>query len=72
MITIVSTDSGRIDYRTLGDTERIFLEQALAFDGATAVEDVRNASGRIVGQHYTITDSTWDFVSECAAATAGA
>ena len=64
MITIVSTDGGRINYRTLGDTERIFLELALAFDGATAVEDVRTASwpDRRPALHH----------HECAAATAGA
>lgn len=65
MITIVSTSS--VDYHTATDTEANYL-LAVADDAEVLeIEDVTNASGKTVGNHYTITDGLWDFIQESVA-----
>lgn len=68
MTTYLSTPSKAIDYRTATEDELTLLGQIIDVDGnedsIVSREPVRNGSGRIVGEHLTITDEAAEFIAE--------
>ena len=53
------------------EAEAEYLGQVLAIDGEDAViisrEDIRNGSGRVCGEHLTVTDDAWECVQSAIA-----
>ena len=68
MTTYLSTPSKAIDYRTATEDELTLLGQIIDVDGnedsIVNREPVRNASGRLMGEHLTITDEAAEFIAE--------
>lgn len=68
MTTYLSTPSKAIDYRNATEGELTLLGQIIDVDGnedsIVSREPVRNGSGRIVGEHLTITDEAAEFIAE--------
>ena len=55
----------------LTEAEAEYLGQILTIDGEDAViisrEDIRNGSGRVCGEHLTITDDAWECIQSAIA-----
>ena len=68
MTTYLSTPSKAIDYRTATEDELTLLGQIVDVDGnedsIVNREPVRNGSGRLMGEHLTITDEAAEFIAE--------
>ena len=66
MITTITT-SGTYQHIATED-ELVLLAQVIDIDGRDAVvlasTDAKNGSGRVIGEHLTITDEAWQFVVE--------
>ena len=58
----------------LTEAEAEYLGQVIALDGEDEViisrEDIRNGSGRVCGEHLTITDDAWECIGDAIAAAA--
>ena len=65
-ITLITTTDNRLDQHHLTEAESVYLGQIIDLDGEDAVivarEDVRNGSGRVCGEHLTVTPETWEAV----------
>lgn len=65
MITYITAEGSQ---RIATEDELVLLGQVIDIDGRDAVvldsTPVRNGSGRVVGEHLTITDEAWQFVVE--------
>lgn len=64
--TTITTST--ITQRWISEDEAAILAHIIDIDGEDAVilsrEDARNGSGRIVGEHLTITDEAWQAVRD--------
>ena len=59
--TYINTTDGAIVNHVLTDDERVHLEQIIDIDGDTVIKqamDIKNGSGRVVGESITITPAT--------------
>lgn len=65
-MTYTTITTSTVDRRVATEDELVLLGQVIDIDGydnvVTASEDAKNGSGRVIGEHLTITDEAWSFV----------
>lgn len=62
-IFTISTDDGQVTDHTVTEAEDTYLGQVTALDGFDSVvtdqRTITNGSGRVCGEHWTITAAAW-------------